>query len=696
MKTIIIFTFLLFSYCYSTDVLVELFQDNEITLQKSFIDEYTKIVSRIYNVKSSLSGEVLVDELLKDDNVKSVNSEEDVSSGEELVSEEIFTGDIESGNFVIKPVANWHMDRVNQRKLPLDFSIDNNPNAQRGENTNMIIVDLGFINHQQYDISGNRNVVFKRCDYISCNTEKIPETTEIYPHGICTATSASGVDLGISYKSNLILFETGSGPINSLTYWSTGLRDAIRYAKESKLPSIINMSFGCKYPGTSGCVSFLNVMNSVIEDTLLENDTSKEEVQHILFVRSAMNNNIDTCIVANNLTAPFNDYFLHVGATEIDDDKSSFSNWGNCVDIYGPGSSITCGSESGFYNYKRWSGTSFSAPQVSGALSALWSRYPNKSGKEIKEMLLDISTKDVINNNCEECHIGSNKLLYYKPETLCQDQGITRTDDVLNICGNRSDKYTCSFDTLTGYTKSCNEVCADKGLVCKAAWNNVKVDFCNPSGREGDYGEFEEDKWSLGCDFNLYNTTICDCEKEGTIIDTPKEKLEEYFSDSWTGTCNNPDRKNKKCCDDQCGICADSGCGSKYNLKDGSQLFAHERCCGTGIESLDRVCGPNVGPPCIISEKSSYTPEDLEYYFSDNWTGTCQNMDTKSKKCCDNACGICTDTGCGSKNNLNDGSEVFAHQRCCGTGIQSLNRICGPTVGPPCLIPQTSRKMLYV
>ena len=244
-----------------------------------------KIVPKLYSVESSLTTQVLVDELLKDDNVKSVNGEDDVTSGD-LVFEETFSGDIKSGNFAIEPSSNWHMDRVNQRNLPLDFSIDNNPDAQRGENTNMIIVDLGFTNHQQYDISGNRKVVFKRCDYASCNTEKIPDSSTIYPHGICTATSAAGVDLGISYKSNLILFETGSGPVNSLTYWYTGLRDAIRYAKESKLPSIINMSFGCSSPGTSGCLSFLNSMNSVIENTLLENDTPPEEVQHILFVRS--------------------------------------------------------------------------------------------------------------------------------------------------------------------------------------------------------------------------------------------------------------------------------------------------------------------------------------------------------------------------------------------------------------------------
>ena len=46
MKTNIIFTFLLFTCCYSTDVLVELFQDKETTLQKSFVDRYAKNCSK--------------------------------------------------------------------------------------------------------------------------------------------------------------------------------------------------------------------------------------------------------------------------------------------------------------------------------------------------------------------------------------------------------------------------------------------------------------------------------------------------------------------------------------------------------------------------------------------------------------------------------------------------------------------------
>ena len=88
----------------------------------------------------------------------------------------------------------------------------------------------------------------------------------------------------------------------------------------------------------------------------------------------------------------------------------------------------------------------------------------------------------------------------------------------------------------------------------------------------------------------------------------------------------------------------------------------------------------------------------LEDYFSNTWTETCQssNNDTNKvyKMCCDDSCGVCGDSGCGSKNNLNDGSNEFAKERCCASGVQSLNRICGPGVGPPCMNSCLSLKLL--
>ena len=45
---------------------------------------------------------------------------------------------------------------------------------------------------------------------------------------------------------------------------------------------------------------------------------------------------------------------------------------------------------------------------------------------------------------------------------------------------------------------------------------------------------------------------------------------------------------------------------------------------------------------------------------------------------------------------MNQDEKFFMYERCCASGIESLGRVCGPGVGPPCVLPQTSRKMLYI
>ena len=51
---------------------------------------------------------------------------------------------------------------------------------------------------------------------------------------------------------------------------------------------------------------------------------------------SAMNENDDACDYspARNLNA------LTMGASSIDDRTATFTNWGTCVDIFGPGNDI--------------------------------------------------------------------------------------------------------------------------------------------------------------------------------------------------------------------------------------------------------------------------------------------------------------------------------------------------------------------
>ena len=75
-----------------------------------------------------------------------------------------------------------------------------------------------------------------------------------------------------------------------------------------------------------------------------------------------------------------------VGATDSFDSPAFFSNYGQRVLVFAPGVKIFSTIKNNSYNYE--SGTSMSAPIVSGAVALLWSYQPNLSALQVKERIL--------------------------------------------------------------------------------------------------------------------------------------------------------------------------------------------------------------------------------------------------------------------------------------------------------------------
>ena len=103
----------------------------------------------------------------------------------------------------------------------------------------------------------------------------------------------------------------------------------------------------------------------------------------------------------------FKDHILVVGAVknELDSDGNyfvtDFSNWGDAVDIYAPGtdiySTLTTKDDIGDNDndgelYGTKSGTSMAAPMVSGAAALLWQLDPDLTAVEVKALLIENST----------------------------------------------------------------------------------------------------------------------------------------------------------------------------------------------------------------------------------------------------------------------------------------------------------------
>ncbi|MES3039373.1 MAG: S8 family serine peptidase [Bdellovibrionota bacterium] len=83
--------------------------------------------------------------------------------------------------------------------------------------------------------------------------------------------------------------------------------------------------------------------------------------------------------------------FITVGATDTNDQRTSWSNYGTPVDIVAPGLDILTTTTAGAYAYA--SGTSFSAPIVAGTAALLYSINPNFTASQIEQFIFNSATK---------------------------------------------------------------------------------------------------------------------------------------------------------------------------------------------------------------------------------------------------------------------------------------------------------------
>jgi len=99
-----------------------------------------------------------------------------------------------------------------------------------------------------------------------------------------------------------------------------------------------------------------------------------------LLVWAAGNDNV-------NLNGNREDSVIVVGATDQNDAKASFSNYGPLVDLVAPGVSILTTSNAGNSSYAYANGTSFATPIVAGLCALVWSRNPDLTPAQVESII---------------------------------------------------------------------------------------------------------------------------------------------------------------------------------------------------------------------------------------------------------------------------------------------------------------------
>jgi hypothetical protein len=125
----------------------------------------------------------------------------------------------------------------------------------------------------------------------------------------------------------------------------------------------------------------------------------------VVFVVAAGNSNANAC-----QTSPAGEPLaITVGSTTSADARSSFSNYGSCLDVFAPGSSILSAWFTSTTATNTISGTSMASPHVAGVAALGLGIAPDSSVQQISEWITSTATRDALAN----IGAGSPNLLAY-------------------------------------------------------------------------------------------------------------------------------------------------------------------------------------------------------------------------------------------------------------------------------------------
>ncbi|GAB6196128.1 S8 family peptidase [Lysobacter xanthus] len=248
--------------------------------------------------------------------------------------------------------ATWGIDRIDQRALPLSgtYTYD-----YTGSGVRAYVIDTGILaSHSEF---GGR--VLSGYSAISDGRG----TTDCNGHGTHVSGTIAGATYGVAKSARpvpvRVLGCDGSGTNSGVI---AGI-DWVRY--NAVKPAVANMSLG---GGASSAV-----------DTAVNNLSNSG----VPVVVAAGNDNANACNYSPARAAGA----ITIGSTTSSDARSSFSNYGSCVDLFAPGSSIRSAWYTSTTATNTISGTSMASPHVAGAAALYLQRVPSATPSQVRSWL---------------------------------------------------------------------------------------------------------------------------------------------------------------------------------------------------------------------------------------------------------------------------------------------------------------------
>jgi len=259
--------------------------------------------------------------------------------------------------------ATWGITRTSEKVLN-PSGLYNYPDGANGKGVTVYVIDTGIY---------LANVEFGGRATWGTNTVD-SSTTDGNGHGTHCAGTIGGTVYGMAKGTKLVavkvLSDSGSGSTQSVI---SGIQWAVR-AKAG--PSVGSMSLGGGKSAT---------LNSAVADATN---------QGLIMVVAAGNDNKNAC----NYSPASTPEAITVAASDNKDNKATFSNFGNCVHLFGPGVGITSAWIGGTTATNTISGTSMACPHVAGEVAKFLETDPGASAAVAKAWVTSSAQQGLVKN----------------------------------------------------------------------------------------------------------------------------------------------------------------------------------------------------------------------------------------------------------------------------------------------------------
>jgi subtilisin family serine protease len=312
----------------------------------------------------------------------------------------------------VQNAATWGIDRVDQRNLPLSTTYEYNAD---GTGVTAYIIDTGIrFDHAEFGVRA-----VKGYDAVTAGGT----AADCNGHGTHVSGTVGGTTYGVAKNVKLVAVRVldcaGSGTTAGVI---AGI-DWVTNDHVTGAPAVANMSLG---GGAS---------------TALDNAVINSINDGVTYAVAAGNSNVSACTASPARAAPA----ITVASTTSADARSSFSNFGTCVDIFAPGSSITSAWYTSATATNTISGTSMATPHVVGVAALYLQGNPTASPAAVEAALEGNATPGKVTS----AGTGSPNLLLYVGNEAVPPPPPPPPTPVAAIASKTCSSRTCSFTATT-------------------------------------------------------------------------------------------------------------------------------------------------------------------------------------------------------------------------------------------------------